>query len=45
MVIDVEKDKVVTRIKVGTGPGNPDIPTITGSAMGLAANPFWWFEH
>lgn len=44
VVIDVEKDKVVTRIKVGTGSDGSEGST-GGSATGLASLPFWWFEH
>ena len=35
-VIDIQKDYVAKKIKVGTG-GN-------GSAIGLDVSPFWWFE-
>lgn len=44
-VIDVARDEVVRRVKVGTG-GVSGIPGQSGgSANGLATDPFWWFER
>lgn len=44
-VIDVAKDTVVKRIKVGTGGGTGIPGQSGGTANGLATDPFWWFER
>ena len=44
-IVDVAKDKVVKHLTVGTG-GEAIIAGIGGATSeGLAADPFWWFEH
>jgi hypothetical protein len=44
-VINTANDKVVTRVQVGTG-GEKLFGSIGGgTAMGLATDPFWWFER